>query len=94
MGNGDFASLEDARLYLPHDETKDTSRCDLADVPKEERVFKTKLEIAYETLLHQLELGARFHYIGAEGYYVNDADFATKIDHLELTYMLDILNLN
>jgi SRSO17 transposase len=53
LSNGDFASLVDARLYLPKDWTKDKSRCDLAGVPKEDRVFKTKLDIAYETILHQ-----------------------------------------
>lgn len=90
LSNGDFASLVDARLYLPKDWTNDKGRCDLARIPKEERVFKTKLEIAYETILHQLELGTKFDYIGADGYYGNDSDFAAKIDNLGLNYMLDI----
>lgn len=90
LSNGDFASLVDARLYLPKDWTQDKSRCILAGIPKEERAFKTKLEIAYEMILHQLVLGTKFDYIGADGYYGNDTDFATKIDNLGQTYMLDI----
>lgn len=90
LSNGDFASLVDARLYLPKDWTKNKERCDIAGIPPSERAFKTKLDIAYETILHQLELGTKFDYIGADGYYGNDADFAAKIDDLGLAYMLDI----
>lgn len=90
LSNGDFASLVDARLYLPKDWAKNKKRCDIAGVPLSDRAFKTKLDIAYEIILHQLELGTKFDYIGVDGYYGNDADFATKIDDLGLTYMLDI----
>ena len=41
-------------------------------------------------ILHQLDLGTTFDYIGADGFYGNDCNLARKIDHLGLTYMLDI----
>lgn len=90
LSNGDFASMVDARLYLPKDWSEDPKRCEKAGIPEEERAFKTKLDIAYEIILHQLELGTSFDYIGADGYYGNDCNLARKIDQLGLIYMLDI----
>lgn len=88
--NGDFASLVDARLYLPKDWCNDPARCDKAGIPEEERGFKTKIDLAYEMILHQLELGICFDYIGADGFYGNDCNLARKVDMLGLTYMFDI----
>jgi len=34
--------------------------------------------------------GIHFDYIGGDGYYGNDADFASTIDSLGYLYMLDI----
>ena len=41
-------------------------------------------------ILHQLDLGTSFDYIGADGFYGNDCNLARKINQLGLTYMLDI----
>lgn len=90
LSNGDFASMVDARLYLPKDWCDNPKRCEKAGIPKEHRGFKTKLEIAHEIILHQLELGTSFDFISADGYYGNDVSFADKIDKLGLLYMLDI----
>jgi len=88
--NGDFASLVDARLYLPEDWCDNPERCDKAGIPEEEREFKTKIDLAYEMILHQLELGTSFDYLGADGFYGNDCDLARKVELLGLTYMFDI----
>lgn len=90
LNTSDFASMVDARLYLPEDWVSDQLRCDEAGIPEEYRVFKTKIEIAYDIILHQMELGVQFDYVGADGYYGNDTHFASKIDKLGLLYMLDI----
>lgn len=90
LSNGDFASMVDARLYLPKDWCNDSARCDKAGIPVEDRKFKTKIDIAYDIILHQLELGISFDYIGADGYYGNDCNFASKIEKLGLVYMLDV----
>jgi SRSO17 transposase len=90
LSNGDHASMVDARLYLPKDWCDDPMRCQEAGIPGISRAFKTKLEIAYDMLLHQLELGAVFDFIGADGYYGNDINFGSKINSLGLVYMLDI----
>jgi len=90
LSNGDFASMVDARLYLPKDWCDKPERCEIAGIPEEHQGFKTKLEIAQEIILHQLEIGTSFDFISADGYYGNDVSFAEKIDKLGKIYMLDI----
>ena len=90
LSNEDFASMIDARLYLPKDWCEDPDRCEKAGVPEHEREFKTKIDLAYEIILHQLELGTSFDYIGADGFYGSDSTLANRIDRLGLLYMFDI----
>lgn len=90
LSNGDFASMVDSRLYLPKDWCNNPGRCEIAGIPERERSFKTKLDIAWEIIQHQLELGTSFDFVGADGYYGNDVNFASKIDKAGLLYMLDI----
>jgi SRSO17 transposase len=90
LSNGDFASMVDARLYLPKDWCDDPVRCKIAGIPQDQQMFKTKLDIAHEIILHQLEIGTSFDFISADGYYGNDVSFAEKIDNLGKIYMLDI----
>jgi SRSO17 transposase len=89
LSNGDFASMVDARLYLPKDWCDDPDRCEKAGIPEQERSFKTKIDLAYEIVRHQIELGTSFDYIGADGFYGNDCKLASKIDQLGLLYMFD-----
>jgi len=90
LSNGDFASMVDARLYLPKDWCDDPSRCNQAGIPKEEQIFKTKLELASDIIRHQVGQGLSFEFISADGYYGNDASFARSIDNMGLLYMLDL----
>lgn len=90
LNNGDFASIIDARLYLPKDWCDDPKRCDEAGIPEDQRKFKTKLEIAVDIINHQVANGISFDFIGADGYYGNDSEFARKIEDLGYLYMLDI----
>jgi len=90
LSNGDFASMVDARLYLPVDWCNNPARCDEAGIPKENRTFKTKLELAIDIIKQQVKNDISFDFIGADGYYGNDADFARTIDKLGYLYMLDI----
>jgi len=90
LSNGDFASMVDARLYLPKDWCNDSQRCEKAGIPEQEREFKTKIDLAYEIVLYQMELGTSFDYVGADGFYGNDCTLAHRIDRLGLLYMFDI----
>ncbi len=90
LSNGDFATLIDARLYLPEDWCNNPDRCDEAGIPKEDSMFKTKLELAVDIINQQVKNGISFDFVGADGYYGNDASFARTIEKLGYLYMLDI----
>lgn len=90
LSNGDFASMVDARLYLPQDWCNNPERCEEAGIPENERTFKTKLQLAAEIIDHQVSQGITFDFISADGYYGNDASFAHMIDQKGYVYMLDI----
>lgn len=90
LSNGDFASMVDARLYLPQDWCEDPERCEEAGIPEGNRAFKTKLELAEEIIRQQVQNGVSFDFIGGDGYYGNDANLARSIDQMGYVYMLDI----
>jgi SRSO17 transposase len=90
LSNGDFASMVDARLYLPLDWCNDPVRCSEAGIPDENRIFKTKLELAVEIIKQQIKNGVSFDFIGGDGYYGNDANLASAINRMGYLYMLDI----
>ena len=90
LSNGDFASMIDARLYLPKDWCDDPKRCKEAGIPQYAMVFKTKLELAVDIIRHQEGQGISFDFIAADGYYGNDAAFAREIESMGKVYMLDI----
>lgn len=88
--NGKYASLVDARLYLPKSWTDSKERCDQAKIPLDRRAFKTKPELALEIVKHQVSNGVAFDYVGGDGLYGNDFKFTQGIDELCLIYVLDI----
>lgn len=90
LSNGDFASMIDVLLYLPKEWCDDPTRCEEAGIPKENRVFRTKIELAESILKQQKKNGLKFDFVTADGYYGNDADFARTIDSMGYLYMLDI----
>ena len=90
LSNGDFASMVDARLYLPQDWCEDSARCEEAGIPDEERIFKMKWEIGIDIIEHQHSLGSCFDYVGGDGYYGNSIEFAEAIEAKCYVYMLDI----
>lgn len=90
LSNGDFASMVDSLLYLPKAWCDNPERCKEAGIPEENRIFKTKIELAEGILRHQIENGVAFDFVTADGYYGNDADFARSIDNMGYLYMLDI----
>ena len=85
-----MASIIDTRLYLPKSWTDDPLRCKKAGIPKEDQVFKTKTELAFEIIEHQMKSGIRFDWINADGLYGNDMVLLSKINDLNLVYVIDI----
>ena len=90
LSNGDFASMVDARLFLPESWCNNSSRCQEAGIPKGDRIFKPKWKIAIDIINHQKELGVDFDYVGGDGYYGNSIELAEAIENMGFIYMLDI----
>jgi SRSO17 transposase len=90
LSNGDFASMVDARLYLPERWCLDADRCEEAGIPEEERIFKKKWEIAVDIVKHQQSMGVCFDYVGGDGYYGNSMALAESIEEMGCVYMFDI----
>jgi FOG: Transposase len=90
LSNGDFASMVDARLYLPQAWCDDELRCREAGIPEEDRIFKPKWEIAIDIIRHQQSLGVEFDYVGGDGYYGNSLELTQAIEEMGYVYMLDI----
>jgi len=90
LSNGDFASMVDARLFLPKDWCNNAERCEEAGIPEHERHYRTKLELAREIILNQIKLGSDFDFVSADGFYGNDPEFASSIEDMGYLYMLDV----
>jgi SRSO17 transposase len=85
-----YAALVDTRLYLPKSWCNNSAKCETAGIPEQDRVFKTKPELATDIVKHQLEMGIEFDYVGGDGLYGNDLAFTRSIEDMGLVYMLDI----
>ena len=90
LGRADRVSLIDARLYLPREWTDDPRRCEEADVPRAQRVHRTKLELALEIVRHARQIGVRFDWVGMDGMYGQSFDLLQTLDAQGETFLADI----
>ncbi len=90
LGRGERVSLVDARLFLPQEWTGDAARCDEADIPKAEQVFRTKLELAQEMVRHARRNGLQFEWVGMDGLYGQSLSLLQSLDRQGEVFMADI----
>jgi len=90
IGQKDFSTIVDSRLYLPKSWTEDQKRMEKAKIPTESQVFKTKQQIALELIEHQISIGNRFDYINADALYGADQKLTDAIDELSIPFVMDI----
>lgn len=82
-----FYNLINGLLYLPKSwcERKD------ADIPIERRKHKTKIELAYELILHARDvLNIPFKWVTFDSFYGRDQDFLYNLHRQEITFVADI----
>ena len=87
---GQEGLLVGARLYLPEEWSKDSPRCEKAGIPEDQRIFKTKPEIALEMVADAKERGLRFSCVGADGGYGGDLKFMRGVEDLGIHFMVDV----
>ncbi len=87
---GRHSTLINSRLYLPEEWTKDKRRCRQANIPAENRSFKTKPQLALEMVKQAKEVGLVYGWVGADGLYGNNPKLLQDLDDLNETFMIDV----
>ncbi len=87
--NGPYRTLIDERLYLPKDWTSDWERRRKCGVP-DDVGFKTKIELAWEMILHAKKNRVPFGWIGIDCFYGKDSWLRNQIDNEGMIYVADI----
>jgi SRSO17 transposase len=90
LAKGRFATPIDARLYLPEDWTNDPERCERAGIPEEERLFRTKPELALQIVRNARENHLRFGWVGTDAGYGKGPGFCYALDKMGETFMVDV----
>jgi SRSO17 transposase len=90
LGNGQFATPIDVRLYLPEEWAEDPQRCERAGVPEDERQFRTKTELGLEIVRHARENNLCFGWVGADAGYGKGPGFCTALDEMGEAFVVDV----
>jgi SRSO17 transposase len=86
-------ALVDGRLYLPEPWTQDPARCRAAGVPEERLGFRTKPELALETIRAAIARGhLEARWVTADEVYGNSPIFRDGLDACGLFYVLEVQN--
>lgn len=86
---GDFA-LVDFRLFLPESWAKDSARCKKAKIPEDQRVHKTKWELALEMVGQARKNGLRFGWVGVDSLYGHNNQFLNALEDAGECFMADV----
>jgi len=90
LGKGRHVSLIDARLYLPQVWTSDPKRCAKAGVPHQERVHKTKPDLAMDIVEQARSNGGRFEWVGMDAVYGSSLKLLQGLDAKGETFIADV----
>jgi len=86
---GSSAALVDGRLYVPKDWTDDSDRCRDAGIPKG-IIFKSKSQLALDSVRHLRDLGIRFSWVGIDGGYGKEPHFLSTLDDYGELFVADV----
>jgi len=87
---GDLATLIDTRLYLPEAWCSDDARCQKAAIPKDERQFCSKSQLALAMLKSARQRGVQFGYVGIDGGYGKEPAFLRGVDEQGCRFVADV----
>lgn len=88
--NGRFAVPVDGKLYLPEKWTDDPERCKQAGIPEQERIFRTKEQLALEIVAHARKNGLCFGWTGADAGYGKGPGFCLGLDRMGERFVVDL----
>ena len=90
LAAGQRSTLIDIRLYLPEQWCQDEKRCDEAQIPAQERHFRTKSELVLEIVSHQRQLGTRFDIVSMDSGYGSDSGLLRQLEANGETYLAEV----
>ena len=90
LASDGYAAPLDCRLFLPEEWARDKKRCQKAGVPKDQRQFYTKAELALKIVAHARENGLDFNWIGADEGYGNSPGFCILLDQQSEMFIVDV----
>ena len=80
LGRESDVTLMDERLFVPEAWTGDDARCQAAGIPKVQRRFQRKADLALAMILHARQQGIGFAWVGFDGFYGHDPAFLRALD--------------
>jgi len=83
FGTGQHCALVDCRLYLPDTWTDDPLRCNVARIPEDQREYKTKIELAIESVEHLNNSGLKADFYAVDALYGNSMEFMNELEKTE-----------
>ncbi len=90
LGCGGDITLTDERLYLPREWIDSPRRCDRAGIPQEERIFRTKAQLALEMIRHARQRGIRYRWVSFDGGYGKEPWLLRTLDRDGDTWVADV----
>lgn len=84
------ATLVHEKLFLPESWAEAPRRCDRAGIPKDQREFRTKPELALEMIDECVKNGVCFDWIGGDGLYGHSGELTRGLDDRGLFFVLDV----
>jgi SRSO17 transposase len=90
LGRGSRSTLVDYRLFLPEAWAKDEARCTKAKIPPEQRVHRTKAQLALEIVRQSRQRGLRFAWIGGDEIYGANQPLTEALDDLGEVFLMDV----
>ena len=85
-----FVSPVDARLFIPEEWARDSKRCEKAGIPKNERKFRTKIELALQIVENAVRNGLQYGWVGADAGYGKGAGFCIRLAKMHQTFVVDV----
>jgi len=90
LGCGDEATLIDERLYLSMEWVNNAKRCKQAKIPENERVWRTKAQLALEMIRHARHQRLRYRWVGVDGGYGKEPWLLRTLDEDGEIWVADV----
>lgn len=90
LGRGERVALIDFRLFVPREWAEDESRCQRAKIPVEERVHRTKAQLALALVEAARARGSSHQWIGGDEIYGNNRALTDALEELGETFLMDV----